>query len=638
MALVKDDGVPDVIKEGLHLYHPIPGQIGMPVAPFFPTDIVAERNSPFRDIKNATIRRIAEQQELNNRNDNPNDDISPITGIRRKAVNLNNAESIINYHNFVAESVAPFDPSETNQNEDIEQAKEANVKIAWDGTNPNDITMFVNPDYIPFFFERYTLSKDDRTGLVYWRPKADKNAAYAKVLEEALIDNRAFDQRDPEIINARNQVLGEDSAQSNPSVSERVRAGKTDFDALIRENDQGDSNAVILMNSAMSGITSYEGKRLGVIRREAETQASLLLATLKKLQAEENRVLSPGFGVTEKELFHRDPSLLANAITAVQDNVAQSQDLGLIGRANPEEVLKQMAPRLATVGIDIEQLLKEAREIYGAAEQVSPGSPGGQFVPTRPLQDVSFQERSIPGVPGPELVPVEEDRFVPPSVIDAAVRSMKEGLVDELRNGRGNAEEKSALLNSVLGVVRGVEKDAQGNYIDTAPGGLDLEKALNLSYAAYQEGRMTYAEMASNLQNWVRINNDQFKIREAQREAQRKSRIAAREDFEAGRQARGKSMAELAIGEETATSDFVLNLIAQQKGLPPIGVGKKIGGAQYYEQMAETYGMPAPEFPEVGVARTYVPDYRTAFEEARQQIQQAYPHTDEETFVRERIT
>jgi len=209
-------------------------------------------------------------------------------------------------------------------------------------------------------------------------------------------------------------------------------------------------------------------------------------------------------------------------------------------------------------------------------------------------------------------------------------------LVDELRNGKGNAEEKSALLNSVLGVVRGVEKDAQGNYIDTAPGGLDLEKALNLSYAAYQEGRMTYAEMASNLQNWVRINNDQFKIREAQREAQRKSRIAAREDFEAGRQARGKSMAELAIGEETATSDFVLNLIAQQKGLPPIGVGKKIGGAQYYEQMAETYGMPAPEFPEVGVARTYVPDYRTAFEEARQQIQQAYPHTDEEAFVRER--
>ena len=391
------------------------------------------------------------------------------------------------------------------------------------------------------------------------------------------------------------------------------------------------------MNSAMSGITSYEGKRLGVIRREAETQASLLLATLKNLQDEENRV-RPGFGVTEKELFHRDPSLLANAITAVQDNVAQSQDLGLTGRANPEEVLKQMAPGLATVGIDINQLLKEAREIYGAAEQVSPGSPGGQFVPTRPLQDVSFQERSIPGVPGPELVPVEEDRFVPPSVIDAAVRSMKEGLVDELRNGKGNAEEKSALLNSVLGVVRGVEKDAQGNYIDTAPGGLDLEKALNLSYAAYQEGRMTYAEMASNLQNWVRINNDQFKIREAQREAQRKSRIAAREDFEAGRQARGKSMAELAIGEETATSDFVLNLIAQQKGLPPIGVGKKIGGAQYYEQMAETYGMPAPEFPEVGVARTYVPDYGTAFEEARQQIQQAYPHTDEETFVRERIT
>lgn len=197
------------------------------------------------------------------------------------------------------------------------------------------------------------------------------------------------------------------------------------------------------------------------------------------------------------------------------------------------------------------------------------------------------------------------------------------GLINTAANavaqGFASVKDAEALFDSVLAVQDTLD-DGKGGFIDI---GFNTEQLVRGLATGYSQGRLKLTDALDYLND---INTVAGQRMQEQR-LSRQQRFMARQEEQRIRESRETEFARLAEKPTEEMRQYLNTLGVLGPRLPPVGTGRRIGGADIYQRMQEQRGFEPAQFREIGVENIPVPPITSAIADAAQRIAAAYPET-----------
>jgi hypothetical protein len=527
--------------------------------------------------------------------------------------------------------------------------------IMFNGTAANDIT---NPDsiyYIPFARERYMPSPDGKK--IIKRDNGNADQKYRDTIYKTLQTNGLTGREFGEMSNAEQQIV----EQALGITVARQGSGTDPEDLVTRYTN---------MEKEWTRFTKTQGR--GVIAAEMGIQNQALLPVGKATQldgliaqqkvgelltAEETSKLRDSVFTTVGDLVEGKINSIARQLSAQPGGPTD-----LTGRRiHPDNVGSEAESRLTQDPAVLRDLLLSATDAI-PDDVIPPGVALTDLMVAEELNRVmrirGFEDFDITGLtfsppPGeePELLrgdpggaadmpqyipdfgPETDLSAIPEERLESAVQSFVQQLAGQIANGDLQASQAAQISDFAIGIINQI-RDPNNNKIYEIPGAASIENIMNYLPTIIdpksenhdpEADALKVINMLGQFQNMYASQVEDYKRTQIQRD---QLALSQERELQRQREAKATALAQLELQQNQFGRDFIGQLMRDKSSLPPIGVGRKIGGAEQYEALAKRYGVAMPQFDPIGVERIPAPDMQSVFAGAKQKIQEAYPTSE----------
>ena len=526
--------------------------------------------------------------------------------------------------------------------------------IMFNGTAANDIT---NPDsiyYVPFARERYMLSPDGTKWIKRDNGNADqkyRDTTY-KTLQAEGLTGREFGELSDAEQKIVEQALG---------ITVARQGSGTDPEDLVTRYTNMEKEWTRFTTTQDRGVIAAEmGVNQALLPVGKATQLDGLIAQQKvgeRLTVEETSKL-------RDSVFEQVDRLVEGRINSIaRQLIAQpGGPTDLTGRRiRDDDVVSEAESRLTQDPAVLRDLLLSATDAI-SDDVIPPGVALTDLMVAEELNKVmrirGFEDFDITGLtfsppPGeePELLrgdpggaadipqyipdfgPETDLSAIPEERLESAVQSFVQQLAGQIANGDLQASQAAQISDFSIGIINEI-RDPNNGKIYEIPGAASIENVLNYLPTVIDPKHENYDPKADALkvintlgqfQNMYASQVEDYKRTQIQRD---QLALSQERELQRQREAKATALAQLELQQNQFGRDFIGQLMRDKSSLPPIGVGRKIGGAEQYEALAKRYGVAVPQFDPIGVERIPAPDMQSVFAGAKQRIQEAYPTSE----------
>jgi hypothetical protein len=238
------------------------------------------------------------------------------------------------------------------------------------------------------------------------------------------------------------------------------------------------------------------------------------------------------------------------------------------------------------------------------------------------LEDQARRLLEAQGISNPtpsEIKQVSKGLESPLSLRESYAKGAIDATANAVAQGFATVADAEAFFDSVLAVQDTLD-DGKGGFIDI---GFNTEQLVRGLATGYSQGRLKLTDALDYLND---INTVAGQRMQEQR-LSRQQRFLARQEEQRIRESRETEFARLAEKPTEEMRQYLNTLGVLGPRLPPVGTGRRIGGADIYQRMQEQRGFEPAQFREIGVENIPVPPITSAIADAAQRIAAAYPET-----------